>query len=119
MTDYERDQGTTLINQLRELREEIEDRLCVAPTDAAKIMEAWSACFGEPTEDGIDAIEDAYQGSAWLSEREFAEDFVDSTGLINGENELLVRYFDYESFARDLFIDDFVFHNGIVFSRHW
>ena len=101
------------------LREEIEDRLGVDSNHAADIMGAWSMCFGEPIDDGIDAIEEAYHGSEWRSEKDFAEDFIDSTGMLDGADELVSRYFDYDSFARDLFIDDFVFHNGIVFSRRW
>ena len=29
----------------------------------------------------------------------------------------LASYFDYEAYARDLFIDDFYFSNGYVFRR--
>ena len=29
------------------------------------------------------------------------------------------RYFDYEAFARDLFMGDYTFVDGYVFSDHW
>lgn len=49
----------------------------------------------------VERFEDAYCGE-WDSDREFAEDYIDSTGLLDDADELVARYFDYDSFARDL-----------------
>jgi antirestriction protein len=38
----------------------------------------------------------------WDSFRDYADDYVESTGLISNTNQTLQKYFDYKSFARDL-----------------
>lgn len=66
-----------------------------------------SAGISEVTQENIDAFQDAYRG--WYhNEREFAEELVDELGILSGNaDDLLSRYFDYEAFARDLFISDY------------
>ena len=77
--------------------------------------------------DGIDAaaddlgsILDSFQGT-YDSELDWAYDYIDSTGLMDGWPEQARNYFDYEAFARDAFMGDVsgVRHNGrlYVFSR--
>jgi antirestriction protein len=34
--------------------------------------------------------------------REYAEDYIDSTGMLDNVPDVISRYFDYDSFARDL-----------------
>ena len=62
----------------------------------------------------LEKFEDAYRGK-WDSEREYAEEYIDSTGLLRDAEKLLSDYFDYEAFAHDLFINDYTFINGHVF----
>lgn len=49
----------------------------------------------------VPAFEERYQGQ-WDTFREFAEDQVESTGLMQGWPEGAVRYFDWDQWARDL-----------------
>ncbi|EIF0351138.1 antirestriction protein ArdA, partial [Salmonella enterica] len=44
-------------------------------------------------------------------------EFVNDTGLLTGISEEIARYFDYEAYARDLFLDSFTFIDGHVFRR--
>ena len=110
--------ATKEIAALDELREAVSDELCVDLEEAGAILFAWECCFGDPVEDGVDAIRDAYNGK-WKDEVEFTEDLVDSCGYLDQMPENLRYYFDYEKFARDLFINDYVFEDGYVFSRYW
>lgn len=49
----------------------------------------------------IDDFEERYCGH-WDSFQEYANDYVDSTGLLREVPEHVTRYFDYEAHARDL-----------------
>lgn len=62
-------------------------------------------------------FEDAYMGKH-DSEKAFTESWADDNGLLDSVPENLRSYFDYEAYARDLFIDDFTFSNGFVFRRN-
>ena len=62
-------------------------------------------------EDYTDQFEEAYAGF-FNSRTEFTYDYLDSTGLLNPEQykgvsvaDLLIRYFDVDSFGRDLMHD--------------
>ncbi|RVS46208.1 antirestriction protein [Citrobacter freundii] len=79
--------------------------------DAAFI--AWAEYSGECD---FDAFEDAYYGEA-VSEEDFAVDYVNEHSLLAAIPESLHGYFDYDAFARDLFIDTFNFIDGYVFRR--
>jgi len=50
---------------------------------------------------------------------EFAEELADSIGLLDEVPDNLKRYFDMESFARDLMINDYNEHNGHYFHNNW
>jgi hypothetical protein len=65
----------------------------------------------------LDSFQDAYRGKA-DDETKFAEDWLEETGQLDEIPEHLRFYFDYEAFARDLFINDFYLHNGYVFDRN-
>lgn len=61
--------------------------------------------------DGFDdpfknAFEEAYAGQ-YESEREFAEELIDDTGMLADAPDFLLNYFDYDAFARDLFLTDY------------
>ena len=40
-------------------------------------------------------------------ETEFAYQYIEDTGMLSDVPELLQRYFDYEAYARDLFLDGY------------
>lgn len=61
----------------------------------------------------IDTIEEAYAGEHG-SDIEFAEQLADDIGLLDGMDESLRCYFDWESWARDLMFDYFE-SNGYYF----
>lgn len=44
-------------------------------------------------------------------------EFVEEFQLLEGVPETMKRYFDYEAYARDLFLDTFVICDGFVFYR--
>jgi len=67
----------------------------------------------EEWENWISDFEEAYCGE-WNSEQEFADNLADET--ITGDlPEIAQLYFDYNKFARDLFISDYWSSNGYVF----
>jgi antirestriction protein len=57
-------------------------------------------------EAAIDNYEEAFLGE-YDSERAYAENLLDDTGQLDAIPENLRGYFDYESFARDLFMDGY------------
>lgn len=61
-----------------------------------------------------DKFEEAYQGE-FSSEEDFAEQLADDCGFLGDMPENLRCYFDYERFARDLFIGDYTMQSGHVF----
>lgn len=64
----------------------------------------------------IKDFEDAYMGE-YDNEEEFATELLDSTGELDQIPQSLRYYFNYEMYARDLFINDFTFIDGFVFRR--
>lgn len=64
------------------------------------------------------AFEDAYVGQ-YDSERDFAEELADDTGMLADAPDFLLTYFDYDAFARDLFMTDYYMSDsGHVFRTH-
>ena len=73
--------------------------------------------WGEDTgETDFDTFRDAWWGEA-DSEEAFAVEFASDTGLLADVPETVALYFDYEAYARDLFLDSFTFIDGHVFRR--
>jgi antirestriction protein len=68
----------------------------------------WYGCWDS------DAFENAYMGR-YDSEQDYAEQYIDDTGLLSDMPGHLLCYFDYEAFARDLFCGDYWFDDGYVF----
>lgn len=62
----------------------------------------------------IDTIEEAYQGQH-NSDEDFAYQLADEIGLLDGMDESLQCYFDWESWARDLMMCDYFESNGHYF----
>ncbi len=85
--------------------------------DWAEIWASFEDAFGEGNEP--QNCIDAYRGQ-YDSEVACAQDFVDDCGYLDQIPENLRFYFDYEAFARDLFINDMTFGDkGHVFWNHW
>jgi len=88
----------------------------------ADVREAFIYLFGEDElrENGGDdeTIMEAYQGE-YASDVDFAAEMLDATGDLDQMPKHLRYYFDYEKYARDLMIDDFVEHNHHYFYRNW
>ncbi len=86
--------------------------------DGKEIFDAYEECFGAGYVDDAETIRDAYAGH-FDSEEDYAREYIDSTGMLSDAPDFLERYFDYEAFASDLFIDDMVMaDNGHVFYRN-
>jgi len=63
-----------------------------------------------------DEFDSRYQGE-WDSKRDFAEQLAEDLGYLDNIPEHLQGYFDYDAFARDLFLDGYTFENGSVFAE--
>lgn len=59
-------------------------------------------------------FEESYVGQ-WDSEEDFARHIVEECYDIDRTMGSLASYFDYEAFARDLFMSDYAFYDGHVF----
>jgi len=78
---------------------------------SAAAFVAWAEYTGQCD---FEAFEDAHCGEA-ISEEDYAYEFVAEHGLLDDMHDSLRSYFDYEAYARDLFSDGYVFHDGYVF----
>ncbi len=86
--------------------------------DSAKVIwDAFVDHFGEGSS-AQDCI-DAYCGQ-YESEREYVEQYVDDLGMLDNIPDFVRNYFDYDAYARDVFINDLVMtDNGHVFYTSW
>ena len=57
---------------------------------------------------------DAYRGVA-KNEEAYARELVEDSGMLKDVPDSLARYFDYEAYARDLFMDGYTLHDSHVF----
>lgn len=69
------------------------------------------------TQEAVDGFQDAFCG--WYeSESAYAEELIDDMGILSNADDLLSLYFDYDAFARDLFMSDYYMtESGYVFSH--
>jgi hypothetical protein len=103
---------------LNEIIEENNWKMCSDTYEGA--LEAWVS--NSPTyykweewQDWIADFEEAYCGE-WNSEQEFADNLADEMGFIEEMGRInLAQYFDYDKWARDLFMTDYWSSNGYVF----
>lgn len=64
----------------------------------------------------LEQFNDTYQGHYGSNaQRDFAEEWAENSYLFENCNENLKRYFDYEAYVRDLFMDGFYEIDGHVF----
>ena len=68
----------------------------------------------EDADDMVDKFQDEYQGE-YDSEKDFAYEIVEE--YHDDLPEFAKTYFDYDAFARDLFIQDYWMEDGFVFRR--
>ena len=78
--------------------------------------EAYRLWVDDTGETDFDTFRDAWWGEA-DSEEAFAVEFASDIGLLADVPETVALYFDYEAYARDLFLDSFTFIDGHVFRR--
>ena len=78
-----------------------------------EIVIAW---LGNGMQFDIDTMRDAYLGE-YASDQDMAEEYISGTWMLGDAPEFLARYFDYESFARDLMFEIFEF-NGHYFRSY-
>ena len=73
-------------------------------------------------EDQLESFRKSYRGffggSMKAPELEYAYQYVEETGLLSGVPSALEKYFDYEAFARDLFLDGYSEYEGHVFADY-
>ena len=78
--------------------------------------EAYEAFVDAFSNESIDSFKERYMGQ-WDSKKDFAEHIVNECYNLDDMMGHLASYFDYASYAYDLFIDDFYFTDGYVFRR--
>lgn len=76
--------------------------------------DAVDAYLGIYNLDDLDRFEERYQGK-YDSERDFAEHIVDECYDLDRLMGRLSYYFDYDAYARDLFMEGYSFDDGYVF----
>ena len=83
--------------------------------ESCESPEALAAFLDYFESDDLCEFDDRFKGS-FNSEVDFAYDYVDNRELLKDAGELAL-YFNYEAYARDLFINNYVFINGFVFFK--
>lgn len=88
-------------------------------TDAAEVVEAYVNWQGAAWADlDPSAIEDSYLGK-YDSVEDYAYEYVEDTGLLDGMPENLRCYFDYAAFARDMEVGgDVTLQDGYLFRNN-
>lgn len=85
--------------------------------DEAEPYGIWLDIAGHifPDNATVEAFRDVYMGSH-DSEKDFAYHLLEDSGMFDGWPEAAKTYFDWDSYARDLFIDGYTFDKGHVFA---
>lgn len=71
--------------------------------------------YAEDADVLVERFHDAYEGE-YASEEDFARHIFDEYGIFDKMGGLAM-YFDYDAFARDLFINDYLWDSDYVFRR--
>ncbi len=79
--------------------------------DDKDAIDAYLECFNT---DSLEGFEDKFMGE-WDSEKAFAEHIIDECYDLSSMG-ILANYFDYDAFARDLFLTEYTFYRGYVFN---
>ena len=78
--------------------------------------EAFEEYLDVTDDDSISSFREQYMGR-WNSEVDFAEHIISECYNLDDMMGHLATYFDYERYANDLFIEDYVYSCGFVFRR--
>jgi len=73
----------------------------------------WAQNIGDVTLSSDD-FTDAYCGE-YDTEEAYAESYIEEIGMLDNVDESVSNYFDYDAFARDLFMAGYTFIDGHVF----
>jgi antirestriction protein len=79
---------------------------------------SWPDCgkdFDQLLEDFNESYQGYYGGVMKDAKTEFTYQFVEDTGLLSGVPQILERYFDYEAYGRDLFLEGYTEYDGHIF----
>jgi antirestriction protein len=87
------------------------EELCELAEGADQYGEAYLLFVENYGNSLISEFQDSYRGE-FNSEVDYAYELIESTGMLDGVDPSIARYFDYESFARDMFMDGFTFIEG-------
>ena len=78
----------------------------------------WTEISGVHSSADFDSFEDVYCGK-YDSKEDFAYDLIEQSGILDDVPETLFNYFDYEAYARDLFLDGYTMtEDGYVFADY-
>lgn len=89
---------------------EIQD--CLNQCSSYEEEEAFCAWLNETgNSPDYSSFEDAYCGK-YDSEEDYAYQYIEETGILDSLPEWAQRYFDYEAFARDMFLDGYTMTEG-------
>lgn len=100
---------------------EMDDETAEAFEIYCKQINYWPS-NGYELEDQIESFRESYRGffggSMKDPELEYAYQYVEEAGLLSGVPQALERYFDYEAFAKDLFLEGYSEYEGHVFADY-
>ena len=101
-----------------EATREMDDETAEAFEVYCKQINYWPS-NGYELDDQLESFRECYQGFFGGSMKdatlEYTYQYVEETGLLSGVPSTLEKYFDYEAFAKDLFLDGYSEYEGHVF----
>ena len=110
----------TSLSELMELQEYL--NMCSSYEEEEIFCEWLNEISGWTSVSSIDfnSFQSSFRGdysNSWKPEEDFVYAYAEDIGLFDNVPEDVARYFDYEAYARDLFINDFtITTHGYVFS---
>ncbi|MGX5855994.1 antirestriction protein ArdA [Dyadobacter jiangsuensis] len=100
---------------------EMDDEAAEAFEIYCKQISFWPS-NGYELEDQLENFRESYHGffggSGKDATLEYAYQYIEETGLLSDVPSTLERYFDYEAFARDLFMEGYSEYDGHVFADY-
>jgi antirestriction protein len=101
-----------------EATSEMDDETAEAFEIYCKQINYWPS-NGYELEDQLESFQECYRGSSGGSGKdatlEYAYQYVEETGLLSAMPSTLEKYFNYEAFARDLFLEGYSNYDGHIF----
>lgn len=99
---------------------EMDDETAEAFEIYCKLINYWPS-NGYELQNQLEGFRESYRGFFGGSkdpELEYTYQYVEETGLLSDLPSALEKYFDYEAFAKDLFLEGYSEYDGHVFSDH-